>query len=109
MGLWDQRKLIHLAILKLLVLDVGPDCLLVTPHRRNEIPACPELMPGKIFRFSFDILRDPNRAFALDEADHLGNRVLGSPCGIRDSPWRSFSATHANVELPLVAPAELEA
>src|SRR5271165_6113664 len=62
MGLWDQRKLIHLAILKLLVLDVGPDCLLVTPNRRNEIPACPELMPGKIFRFSFDILRDPNRS-----------------------------------------------
>jgi hypothetical protein len=24
-------------------------------------------------------------------------------------PWRSFSDTHANVELPLVAPAELEA
>jgi hypothetical protein len=23
-------------------------------------------------------------------------------------PWRSFSATHANVELPLIAPAELE-
>jgi len=92
--------------LKLLVLDVGPDCLLVTPHRRNEISACPELMPGKIFRFSFDILRDSNRAFALDEADHLGNRVFRRD---RDQhvdnwrfPWRSFSATHAN-------PAELEA
>ena len=33
-------------------------------------------MPGKISRFSFDILRDANRAFALDEADHLGNRVF---------------------------------
>jgi hypothetical protein len=66
-------------------------------------------VPCEVLCLPFDILRDPNRAFALDEADHLGNRVLGSPCGISDSPWRSFSATHANVELPLVAPAELEA
>ena len=42
MGLWDQRKLIHLAILKLLVPDVGPYRLLVPGlPRRNEISACP--------------------------------------------------------------------
>ena len=86
MGLWDQRKLIHLAILKLLVPDVGSDCLLVPAHRRDEISTRPELMPGKIFRFSFDILRDSNRAFALDEADHLGNRVW--PSSIRHSRRR---------------------
>ena len=39
MGLWDQRKLIHLAILKLLVPDVSADRLLVPAHRRDEIPA----------------------------------------------------------------------
>src|SRR5271157_1264534 len=76
MGLWDQRKLIHLAILKLLVPDVGPDRLLVPAHRRYEISACPELVSGEVLRLSLDILRDPNRAFALDEADHLGNRVF---------------------------------
>ena len=76
MGLWDQRKLIHLAILKLLVPDVSADRLLVPAHRRNEISACPELVSGEVIRFSLDILRDPNRALALDEADHLGNRVF---------------------------------
>lgn len=79
MGLWDQRKLIHLAILKLLVPDVGPYRLFVPAYRRNEISACPELVSGEVLRFSLDILRDPNRAFALDEADHLGNRVLIFP------------------------------
>ena len=69
MGLWDQRKLIHLAILKLLVPDVGPDRLLVSSHRRDEISACPELVSGEILRLSLDVLRDPNRALALDEAD----------------------------------------
>ena len=34
---------------------------------------------------------------------------LGSPYGDSGSPRRSFSATHADVELPIVAPAELEA
>ena len=63
MGLWDQRKLIHLAILKLLVPDVTPDCLLIPTHRRDEISACPELVPGKVLRLSLDILLDPNRAF----------------------------------------------
>ncbi len=76
MGLWDQCKLIHLAILKLLVPDVGPDRLLVPAHRRDEISAGPEFVPGKVLRLSLDILRDPNRALALDEADHLGNRVF---------------------------------
>ena len=78
MGLWDQRKLIHLAILKLLVPDVSADRLLVPAHRRNEIAARPELVSGEVLRFSLEILRDPNRAFslALDEADHLGDRVF---------------------------------
>ena len=65
MGLWDQRKLIHLAILKVLVPDVSADRLLVPAHRRDEIPACPEFVPGEVLRLSLDILRDPNRAFAL--------------------------------------------
>ena len=51
MGLWDQRKLIHLAILKLLVFDVGPDRLLVSAHRRDEISTRPELVPVKFFAF----------------------------------------------------------
>ena len=51
MGLWDQRKLIHLAILKLLVPDVGPDRLLVPAHRRYEISACPELVSGEVLAF----------------------------------------------------------
>ena len=51
MGLWDQRKLIHLAILKLLVPDVGSDCLLVPAHRRDEISTRPELVPVKCFAF----------------------------------------------------------
>ncbi len=38
------------------------------------MPAGPEFVPGEVLRLSLDILRDPNRAFALDEADHLGNR-----------------------------------
>ena len=76
MGLWDQRKLIHLAILKLLVPDVGSDCLLVPAHRRDEIPACPEFVPREVLCLSLDILCDPNRAFAFDEADHLGNRIF---------------------------------
>jgi hypothetical protein len=67
MGLWDQGKLIHLAILKLLVPDVGPDRLLIPAHRRDEISARPEFVPGEVFRLSLDILRDPDRAFALDE------------------------------------------
>src|SRR5208337_1584844 len=76
MGLWDQRKLIHLAILKLLVPDVGPDRLFVPAYRRNEISACPELVSGEVLRLSLDILRDPNRAFTLDKTDDLGNRVF---------------------------------
>ena len=80
----DQRKLIHLAILKLLVPDVGPDCLLVSAHWRDEISACPEFVPGEVLRLSLDILRDPNRALALDEADHLGNEYFG---GIETSIW----------------------
>ena len=76
MGLWDQRKLIHLAILKLLVPDVSADRLLVPTHRRDEIPARPEFVPGEVLRLSLDILRDPNRALALDEAYYLGNRVF---------------------------------
>ena len=76
MGLWDQRKLIHLAIQKLLVPDVGPNRLLVSAHRRDEISARPELVPGEVLRLSLDILRDPNRAFALDETHHLGDRVF---------------------------------
>ena len=59
MGLWDQRKLIYLAILKLLVPDVSADRLLVSAHRRNKIPARPEFVPGEVIRFSLDILRDP--------------------------------------------------
>ena len=73
MGLWDQRKLIHLAVLKLLVLDVGPDRVLVAPNRRNEIAACPEFVPGEVFRLPLDVLRDPDRALALDKADYLGD------------------------------------
>ena len=69
MGLWDQRKLIHLAILELLVLDVSADRLLVPAHRRDEVPAGPEFVPGEVLRLSLDILCDPNRAFAFDEAD----------------------------------------
>jgi hypothetical protein len=76
MGLWDRRKLIHLVILKLLVPDVGPNRLLVPAYRRNEISARPELVPGEVLRLSLDILRDPNRAFVLNEADHLGDRVF---------------------------------
>ena len=64
------------AILKFLVLDVGPDRLLVPTHRRDEISACPELVSGEILRLTLDILRDPNRALAFDEADHLGNLVF---------------------------------
>jgi len=97
MGLWDQRKLIHLAILKLLVPDVGPDCFLIPAHRRDEISACPELVPGEVLRLPFDILRDPNRAFALDKADHLGNRVF----------WRNRDQ-HVDMvchEMPLFDPA----
>jgi hypothetical protein len=58
----------------------------------------------------------------LMKPDHLGNRVfrrdrdqhvdvISHQMAFLDPafPWRSFSATHANVELPLVAPAELEA
>ncbi len=67
MGLWDQRKLIHLAILKLLVPDVSADRLLVPAHRRDEIPAGPEFVPGEVLRLSLDILRDPNRAFPFDK------------------------------------------
>ncbi len=33
-------------------------------------------MACEVLRLPLDILRDPNRAFALDEADHLGNRVF---------------------------------
>ena len=51
MGLWDQRKLIHLAILKLLVPDVGPDRLLVPAHRRDEVPLAQNLCPVKFFAF----------------------------------------------------------
>jgi len=64
MGLWDQRKLIHFAILKLLVPDVGPDRLLIPAHRRDEISARPEFVSGEVLRFSLEILRDPNRAFS---------------------------------------------
>jgi hypothetical protein len=39
MGLWDQRKLIHVAILKLLASGVGPDFLIPT-HRRS-VMRCP--------------------------------------------------------------------
>ena len=68
MGLWDQRKLIHLAILKLLVPDIRPDRLLVSAHRRDEISACPEFVSGKVLRLPLDILRNPDRALALDKA-----------------------------------------
>ena len=39
MGPWDQRKLIHLTILKLLVPDVGPDCLLIPAYAPAELEA----------------------------------------------------------------------
>ena len=37
MGLLDQGKLIQFTILKLLVLDLGPDRFLVSPYRRDEV------------------------------------------------------------------------
>src|SRR5271165_4398511 len=51
-----------------------PGSLLV--DRRDEISACPELVSGEVLRLSLDIQRDPNRAFALNKADHFCNRVF---------------------------------
>ena len=79
-GLWDQRQLIHLAILKLLVPDVGPYRLFVPAYRRNEISACPEFVSGEVLRLSLDILRDPDRAFALDEANEYFGGIETSMC-----------------------------
>ena len=75
MGLWDQRKLLHLAILKLLVPNVGSDCLLVPAHRRDEISTRPELVPDKVLRLS---LARSKSSFCLDEA-YFG--------GIETSMW----------------------
>jgi hypothetical protein len=77
MGLWDQSKLIDLPILKLLVLDIGPDRFLVSSDRRNKIAACPEFVPGEILRLAFDVLCNPDRTLTFDEADDLRDGVFG--------------------------------
>ena len=84
MGLWDQRKLLHLAILKLLIPNVGSDCLLVPAHRRDEISTRPELVPREVLRLSLDILCDPNRAFALMKPITSATEYFG---GIETSMW----------------------
>ena len=76
MGLWDQGKLIHFAILKLLVLDVGPDRFFVSPYRRDEIAPSPKFVPREIARLALDILTDPDRTLALHEADYLRHGIF---------------------------------
>ncbi len=69
MGLWGQHWLIHLAILKSVVPYVSLDRVLVPPNRRTTKP------------------RDPNRAFAPGETDHLVTVYFGEIGVVRLSFW----------------------
>jgi hypothetical protein len=84
MGLRGQHWLIHLAILKSVALYVSLDRFLVPPNRQTKQ------------------LRYPNRAFALDETDHLGTGYFGEIGAI--SLFSGYSGSPPEFPLKLLTP-----
>src|SRR5574338_138078 len=71
-----QTELIQPLVLLLLVLDVLADHGFIAADRRYEVPAGPEVLPHEVALALPIHPRQMDRALALDEADHLRNRVL---------------------------------
>ena len=75
-GLLDQGQLIESLVLLLLVADVRADDRLVSPYGRDEVPACPEVLPDEVAFPLAERPRDMHRALALDVTDHVRDREL---------------------------------
>src|SRR5574338_469211 len=75
-GSSPQTELIQPLVLLLLVLDVLADHGFIAADRRYEVPAGPEVLPREVALALPIHPRQMDRALALDEADHLRNRVL---------------------------------
>ena len=62
-------------ILLLLVADAGPDRLPLSPHRVDEVPSDPEVLPDEV-ALSFPVnTGEVDRALALDAPDDLRDRM----------------------------------
>src|ERR1700742_529970 len=68
--------LIQSLVLFLLLPDVLSDDRLITPHRRDEVPSCPEVLPYEVALALPIDSGDMNGALPFDETHHLRHRVL---------------------------------
>jgi len=79
-----QVELVQPLIFFLLVADVGMDHFLVPPHRIDEVPARPEVLPHEV-ALPFPLHpRQMDRALALDEPDTCDTAYFG---GIDTIMW----------------------
>ena len=60
-----------------LISDVLPYHRFVSTYGRDEVSSCPEVLPHKILLLLSVYTGQMDRALALDETDHLRNRIFG--------------------------------
>jgi hypothetical protein len=87
----DQRSapqihLVQAAVLSLLISNVLPYHRFVSTYSRDEVASGPEVLPHKISLLLSVYTGQMDRALALDETDHLRNRIFRCGLGFRTRP-----------------------
>src|SRR6266851_2099908 len=71
-----QIHLVQAVVFSLLISDVLPYHRFVSTYGRDEVSSCPEVLPHKISLLLSVYTGQMDRALALDETDHLRNRIF---------------------------------
>jgi hypothetical protein len=76
-NLFEKVELIDPTIFSFLFLGIFANCLFISAYGRDMVSSGPEMLSCKILFAPRVLPRNVDGTFALDETDHLGNRIFG--------------------------------